>query len=29
MIETRHGIAIPLVYLEKDGQIEIILELIE
>ena len=29
MIETRHGMAIPLVYVEKDGQIEIILELIE
>jgi hypothetical protein len=28
-IETRHGVAIPLVILEDNGQIEIVLELIE
>ena len=28
-IETRHGVAIPLVIVEDNGQMEIILELIE
>mgnify|MGYP003112599014 FL=1 len=28
-IETRHGVAMPLVILEDNGQIEIVLELIE